>query len=269
MYEKGSGGCYGGSRFFYLPFGALPNEDYQALALEIPHNETLKSNAIFVLKPNNRIQDQRKNEAIVNLNKRDFEIKVKYTTSGAVSANVRSIYKDLSDEKRREEMQSHIAEKFSNAVTLKELSFGDLSTRQDTVGYQVTYAVKNEVVQIGALSTFKVPFYNLFVKADAFTEEERRTVLSYWDYEDIDHYLDVTIVNLPEGKTFTEVPENLQLTFKNMTYSLKYEKVGTTQLKVVRDIQVQRDDIAVEEYKLWRAFVDAVLDAESKYVAFK
>lgn len=252
-----------------LPFGALPNEDYQALALEIPYNETLKNNAIFVLKPNNRVQDQRKNEAIVNLNKRDFEIKVKYTTSGAVSANVRSIYKDLSEEKRKEEMQSNIAEKFSNAVTLKELSFGDLTTRQDTFHYQVAYTVKNEVVQIGALSTFKVPFYNLFVKADAFTEEERRTVLSYWDYEDIDHYLDVTIVNLPEGKTFTEVPENLQLAFKNMTYSLKYEKVGTSQLKVVRDIQVQRDDIAVEEYKLWRAFVDAVLDAESKYVAFK
>lgn len=252
-----------------LPFGALPNEDYQALGLEIPYNEPLSNNKLFVINPQNRLQDQRINEVTVEINKRDLEVSVKSQVAGGISSNVRNGYKDLSEEKRKEEMQSNVADKFNNAVSLKKLSFGDFNALKDSIHYQIAYTVKNEVVQIGSLNTFKVPFYNLFVKADAFPEEERRTALSYWDYEDTDHYAESITVNLPSGKSFTEVPENLSLSFKNMTYSLKYEKVEAGKLKVVRDIQVARNDISVEDYKAWREFIDAILDAESKYVAFK
>jgi len=50
---------------------------------------------------------------------------------------------------------------------------------------------------------------------------------------------------------------------------LKYDKKEPGKLVVMRDIQVNRDDIPVADYKRWREFIDAVLDAESKYVAFK
>jgi tetratricopeptide (TPR) repeat protein len=253
-----------------LPFGSLPNEDLQALALEIPHGgSSLNNKELFVLNPANRVLEQRRNEVQININKRDFEVSVKSINAGTIASGLKSSYKDLSPDKRNESMQSSIASKFSNGVNLKSLNFGNFDTAADTFQYRLNFVIKNEVVQIGELNTFKIPFYSRFVEADAFPEEERQNPVSYWDYEDTDVYAETLAIQIPTGKQFTEIPKDITLKFKEMVYSLKYEQKEPGKLKVAREIKVVRDDIPVQDYPAWRAFVEAILEAEAKYVAYK
>jgi hypothetical protein len=129
--------------------------------------------------------------------------------------------------------------------------------------------VKNEVMEIGELSTFKVPFYFSFVRADVFRDEERIAPVSYWEYEDCDQYDDDITLELPTGKQFTELPKAVNLSFQGLKYSLQYEQKAPGTLRVLRHITTDRSNIPAGEYLKFQEFVDAVVNAESKFIAFK
>jgi hypothetical protein len=189
--------------------------------------------------------------------------------SGALASSMRYEFRDLPTQKRQEEIHARIADNHTNVVTIKSHSIGNLNTLQDTSNYRIQYTVKNEVLQIGEINSFKIPFQYVFVKPDAFTEPSRETPLSYWNYENVDQYRDVVNIELPAGKTFNEVPKDAILDFKGMTYQLKYVQSAPGILKVTRAIKVEREDIAVADYPAWRTFVEAILEAEARHIAFK
>lgn len=257
-----------------LPFGSLPNVDYKAIALEIPfegNGQNAAEAKPFFLDPPNRIPDFRHATTTVDLQKRDLVVSVQGVRGGNLTSSMRDTYSKLPRAKRIEEIQRSIGGNFTNPVTVKELHFGDLEGLTDTLHFKVTYNVKNEVVEIGELQTFKVPYYSVFVKAGAFPEEERTHPLSFWEYEDTDEYREEITVNLPAGKAFTDLPKDVSAKFEGIaTYSLKFMKKAPGKLVVLREIKVKRDkDIPAADYTRWRDFVDEVVGAESKFVAFK
>ncbi len=253
----------------HLPFGCLPNHDLQALALEIPFGQQTTDAKLFHLDPPNRVRDVRAQVAEVNVEKRDLSIRSNGTRSGTPTVFLRDKYQSLSKQKRIEEMQNAIANDFTNPVTVKNVEFGNLEQLNDTLQYEVQYQVKNEVLEIGDLKSFKVPYYFVFLKADAFSEEKRTHPVSYWRYEDCDAYHEDLTIHLPAGKQFSEVPKDVSLSFNGTTYSIHFEKKSADTLRVVRDIRINRADVPTKDWPALREFVEAVVTAETKYVAFK
>jgi hypothetical protein len=186
-----------------------------------------------------------------------------------LSSVVRSSYQNLTKVKMIEKIQTSIGGDFTNPVTVKDVNFDSLETLVDTINFNVKYNVKNEVIEVGELSTMKVPYYNLFIKADAFQEETRTQELNYWQYEDCDHYHEDITLNLPDGKQFTDVPKSVNLSYNGTQYSLKFEKKSASVIQVTRDIKANRSNIPVAEYPNFRKFMDDILAAEAKYIAFK
>jgi hypothetical protein len=253
-----------------LPFGSLPNNDIKAFALEIPFAKNSNGPAKpFLLDPANRLGDFRQEHTNVEIKGRDLMIETACIRSGTIANDTRSAYKELPQAKRLEEMQGILAKKFSNPLNIKALSFGDLNKPQDTVQYKVRYAVKNEIIEIGELNTFKIPFHNIFINADAFPEETRVHPVNYWEYEDTDQYLETITVQIPNGKSITELPKNVDLSFEGIHYTLKYTQSAPGTLQVVREIVTKRDSIPAEKFEAFRVFTEGVISAETRWVAFK
>ncbi|GAB4494374.1 MAG: DUF3857 domain-containing protein [Saprospiraceae bacterium] len=252
-----------------LPFGSLPNDDLGGLALEIPFNGKGAKPGIYNLYPDNRIRDYRHQTAQIVIKNRDLNVTAQTTVSGIPSRNLRGTYATLNTDKQIEEMQKSIGGKFSNPVTVKNVAFGALDQLRDTLQFHLNYNVRNEVIEVGNLKTFRVPFYYYYLKSDAFQEETRNFPINYWEYEDADEYREDISIEVPEGKQLSEIPKNVALSFGGTSYSLTYEKKSPTSLRVVRHIKVSRANIPVKDYPAFRTFLDEVVAAENRYVAFK
>lgn len=252
-----------------LPFGALPNTDIGGIALEIPFNGKGAKSGIYNLNPDNRLRDYRHQTTKISVKNRDIAVSMHTTTGGVPTRNLRSNYGTLSADKQMEEIQKTVGGRFSNPVTVKNVWFGALSELNDTLRYQVNFSVRNEIIEIGELKTFRVPFYYYYLKPDAFPEETRQFPINYWEYEDADEYREEITVEVPEGRQFSEIPKNVQLTFSGTAYSLTYEKQSATSLRIVRDIKVNRANISEKDYPAFRTFLDEVVAAENRYIAFK
>lgn len=254
-----------------LPFGSLPNDDFQGLALEIPFGaDNSVAPKVFVLDPPNRNPDYNDTKVEINVGKKDLTLAVNYIAGGSITSWMRAGYKTMPQQKRLEEFQKSIAQNFNNPVSVKNVSFGNLDQLNDTLQHTVNFVVKNEVVEIGDMSTFKIPFYNLFVKTGAFPEdEERKFTLAYRNYEPVDSYHDEISIKLPAGKSFSIVPANVELSYGSIRYSLKFTKKSNDQLFVERNIKCQRVDLPASEYARFREFALSVVEAEGKVIAFK
>jgi uncharacterized protein YlaN (UPF0358 family) len=76
-------------------------------------------------------------------------------------------------------------------------------------------------------------------------------------------------LNVPEGKKFTEVPENKTFTYKNHNYSISFELVKPNSLKIVRIVKTPWDNITVAEYPAYKKYLEEVLSTEEQVVGFK
>ena len=79
----------------------------------------------------------------------------------------------------------------------------------------------------------------------------------------------MVILNIPEGKKFTEVPENKTFAFKKHSYDIAFELVAPNSLKITRTVKTPWDDIKTSEYLDYKAFVEEVLTVEEQVVGFK
>jgi transglutaminase-like putative cysteine protease/thioredoxin-like negative regulator of GroEL len=253
----------------YLPFGCLPDNDIGAQVLEIPFNEPGVKAKLFRLAPNNRIKDYVHQTSEVNIKNRDLNVNIKTINSGNAASSLRYSYGTLGKEKQVEELQKSIARKSANPITVKEVKFGSFNSSFDTLHYNAIYTVKNEVIEIGEMKSFKTPFFYVFLDADNFTAEERAFPISYWKYEDKDEYLEDLTISLPDGKQFTEMPKDVDLNFNGTTYTIKYKKIEGGKIKVVRAININRDVIPAADYPAFKQFLEDALAAESKYLAYK
>lgn len=253
-----------------LVFGSLPTMDIHAFALEIPFGSNRpKDVQPFFLEPTNRVKDFRTETTKIEIKGRELLTETDSYTGGRIAGGIRGQYKDLPVIKRSETMQGRMARLFTNPLTIKELVFDDFDKASDTMHFKVKSSVKNEVMQIGDMQTIKVPFFNVFFAADAFNDEERTHPIKYWDYEDTDQYTETVTIKVPEGKQFSEIPKDINLSFGEMKYALKYKQTQPGVLEVKRDIQTVRNVIPPDQYANFRNFVDAVIAAETRWVAFK
>lgn len=256
----------------YLPFGSLAHTDITSKVLEIPY-KTEKENAtdLFSLNPVNRTMNTRRQFGEVKVEKKDLVVTNRLVLEGALATAARYNYIDESRKDILESVQSDASRRFNNTVSVKEFTFGDLKELKDTLHLNLRFNVKNEVIQVGDMNTFKVPFYYTFVTPDAFPEQEepRRFPLYFHLYDDADLYADEIVLTVPEGKQFSDVPSNVKYSFDQLTYSLEYVKVSPQKLKVVRTINIKTNEVAPARYEDLRSFVEQVVAAEQRYVVFK
>lgn len=251
-----------------LPFGSVPSTLLNADILVIPQddNEEVKFEKLETQEKSPDILSNTQNISIAGQN---LNIKRKAIYYGTGTIDVRSNYAKVDNKRQKKSMKRAIARNFNNPVEVDKLNFEGLEELNDSLSFELEFSVSNEVIQIGDLQSFKIPFADILVTADPFSKEERLYDVEYNLYEKVDLYEDKLIVEIPEGQNFENLPKDVSLSYLDFKYDLKFKVLDSRHLEISRNFVPMRRQFSKEEYKDLRAFLNKVLAAESKYVAFK
>lgn len=253
-----------------LPFASLPSNDQAAPSLLIPYfNEKAGGAALKPLASSTRTTDKIRRHVDLKLNGDDLEMSVKVTMYGSLTSGVRSTYSDLGAEKAREQMQESVSGGFKNAVKIESVKMSDLVKLTDSLSYEYKGTVSDEVVSVGDMQMFKVPYGDVVATLDNFSRDDRAFPLEYWRYENVDVYETTISVPLPAGKQWVEIPAAQQFTFGKSTYSIKFEKKADGKLLITRTARLNRDDIPAKDYTAFKDFLNKIVKIETKYIAYK
>src|SRR5690606_25367739 len=139
----------------------------------------------------------------------------------------------------------------------------------DSVKFDYTFRVKDEVAEIGSLQTFRIAYPDLVATLNNFTAEERIYPIEYYNFEDADAYETIVKIEAPAGKKFIELPTNETLKFGNMQFSIKYQLDAPNKLTITRKFTSERKVIPAEQYKEFKEFFEKIIKAEQKMIAYK
>lgn len=252
-----------------LPFASLPRTDIEAAVLEIPYQKAATNETLVPLVSKTRIPEEIRRKTTITIKDSDLTIASTSFKKGNLSSYTRYKYASLSKEKQMEELRKNFSNDYKNPVVMNDANYYELDKLADSIKYDYNYTVKNEVLEIGDMTTFKVPYADIFVRIDHFVEETREFPISYWRYENTDIYEEEMTVQLPTGKQFVDIPKDVTAEFNGTKYKLTFKKTAPNTLKIFRIVRINKEDIEPTDYLRFREFVNAITKAEAKYVAFK
>ncbi|HEX5024680.1 MAG TPA: transglutaminase-like domain-containing protein, partial [Agriterribacter sp.] len=253
-----------------LPFGSLPSNLFQATCLVIPSGSgdtaTVQLGEINAV---NRTKEILKRKASISVDGNDIKLKVHVIKTGALTSSPRNQFAMLSEQKQIEEMEENLSSRYKNPVKVTAVSFKGLDEKIDSVNYTCDYFVQNEVMEVGDMKMIKIPFEDMVATVDNFSLAERSFPVEYWSYEDVDEYETMIDINAPPGSHFIELPKDEKFTFPGGTYTLQYVKKSMDKLTVIRKALLKRNNVPTADYAAMKDFLNKIVKAESKYIAFK
>jgi len=254
----------------FLPFDSTPSSLIGALALNIPFNSSnTNKNSLFVLNETSTTDNKRLLDINITISKHKQELKVKNT-----SYNANSYYRELLDQKNIIELKKQLEELYESKskldLTLLDYNI-DKNIKEDAeVIFTTNFTINNEVKKIGKMKLLKLPRLSKPYTNDIIGLDERKYQLVYNKYETIDSYKSNYKVSLKDEQKFTEIPENVNLSFKKHLFTINYILDATkTTLKVTVAAKIDKSDISSTEYKSYKDFVKKVLDASEALIGFK
>lgn len=255
----------------YLPFGSLPYNLPGSSSLVIPAQSD--KDVVSQLKPlqaSLRTVDVIKRTMNLSVeNNADLVVSMNVERTGALTSASRESYGNLTEEKMLEEMEKSVSSGFKNPVKVQSVSFKGLDSLGDKISYAFSYKVKNEVIEVGDMQLFKIPFSDVIATVDNFVKDARVFRTEYWRYETVDRYETTVTVNIPAGKKVVDLPKTQEFKFKKNRYLISYQQKQDGKVVVERKAELYRDDIAPVDYPAFKEFLSNIVKAESKYIAFK
>lgn len=252
-----------------LPYGSLPQNDVGAQVLNIPFNYDTKE-TISLLKPEVRNDVSLHRQTKIQVDATDLHVKTILTVTGEVASGMRSRFAGKDEEEMRKALQQSAASHFKNAVSLDSFDVANLDNLADSATVGTAYTVKNEVIGVGDINMIKPPFMDVIATSDIFNSEPRQYPFEYWQYENTDHYTSEIELELPAGKVFDQVPSDVKASFRDMQYTLTYQKVAPGRLIINRRFLTNIiDNIPASEVGQMKDFFNLIVNAEQKYISFK
>ncbi len=252
----------------YLPFTSLPNNLPNALILEIPKKGETQTVELKPLIAPTKTKDITKANINLRLDGSDLVVSVASSKYGNLTSGVRSSYLNTPYEKQFKLLEEACAPTYKNVI-MDTVSFSDLSILEDSLTMWYTFRLKDEIMEIGSLRTFKLPFIDVVATLNKFSANTRIYPLDYNDYENTDTYDTRITVEIPSGKKLVEKPADESFSFGKMMYSLSYKFTSDGKLEIVRQFTSDRKEIPAKDYMDFRSFVEKIVKAEQKMIAFQ
>ncbi|SDC16439.1 DUF3857 domain-containing protein [Niabella drilacis] len=253
-----------------LPFAALPNSLNGALMLDIPRTPALSASGVTFLHTPNRSRDKTFRYIEIRPSGSDLAYSNKVVRTGHLASAIRADFRHSDEEKRLKDMEESLAGGYSTGLKLKDLKFSGLEDLTDSVTYQFSYLVNDQVSEVGPMSAFKINYHDVVATMDKFPAEKRTQPVEYWNYENTDAYETRVTVFAPAGMKFSASPASVSLTFKDLEYSLQFQLISPAKLQVTRKFTNNRQQFyAAEDYDGLRSFFEKIVKAEQKFIGYQ
>ncbi len=253
-----------------LPYGHLYNYHNGAAILEIPIDHIPEETKLEHLKinPNYKNQIVRKSKLKIGEDLK-MEIEKSNIKTGIKAASMYDSYYDIDEVSRIDKLKSSISNDFKSLVSINSIDFNKLKLREDSALYSYSYTVDNDILNLGSLKTFKIPFSDILVTMNIFEDSKRELEFDFISYENTDRYEESIQVELANTNSFVEVPENIYTEYNGSTYNIEFEKVSDQKMNIKRSYNVNRVNIQPNEFEEFKKFVTKVNDAENTHLLFK
>lgn len=252
----------------YQSFGSLSYLHHGAPIVLIPIDASDKRTLQY-LDPSNRTVDAISHNKIIKVDGKDIHIQDQVTYSGNPATNTRASFRDINEKDRKSNVESSIIGRFDNGINLKSFSFEQLDELNDNVIFNTEYIAKKEVIKIGKLNTFKVPFSDIIFSSNSFLEDERISDFDLNPYENTDVYAEEISIELNSNETLEELPENVTIDKLGIKYELTFKAENVNTLKIVRTVQTNRTLIPQADYGLLKSIAEEIIEAENTHIVFK
>jgi len=252
----------------YLPFASLPNNLVGALILEIPRKSETMVAELKSLLPQSKWKDITSTHITVRPSGSDLVVQVSSGKHGHLSSQLRHDYLNLTYDKQLSQLEKSTAASYRN-VNMESASLQHLDDLADSVTLKYQFRIKDEIAEIGSLHTFKLPFVDVVASLSKLPAGTREYPLNYNKFEDTDVYETTILVELPPGKKLVELPAGEELTFGGLRYSLVYSSPAPDKLQVKRKFTSDRNEIPANKYVDFRTFMEKIVKAEQKMIAYQ
>jgi tetratricopeptide (TPR) repeat protein len=255
----------------YLPFKSLPVSLYQANALVISFDKSENQNSKLIKIPfDNVIKNEVNTKSIVTVS--DTEIKI--TSDHIIQGSTKPYYNELfstatTDDVRKEDLEGIFNSRLKKTVTMPSNKLIRNEPYGEDIEFETQLVVNERIKNVGNLKIIEIPFIDKVYTRDIIAKESRNYDIKYINYENILNYSSEVILNIPEGKKFTEIPENKEFSFKNHNFKIVFEIIKPNSLKVTRKVLTAWDNIETKDYVDFKKYVEDVLEVEEQVVGFK
>jgi hypothetical protein len=255
----------------FLPFKSLPSSLYKANALVISFdkNENEKSSLIEIPFDNVTLNELY-TTSVVTITDKETNFVNKRKVVGANKSYYNELFSSFTTEDvRKKDLEDQYNTKLKKTVKLLSAKLIKNDFFDDAIEFETQISVNEKLKSVGNLKITDIPFIDKVYTRDIVSQETRNYDINYVTYENNNDYHSVVILNIPEGKKFTEVPENKTFTFKKHSYNITFELVASNSLKITRTVKTPWDTITTAEYPEYKNYVEEVLTVEEQVVGFK
>lgn len=254
-----------------LPFGALPTSDLYAQILDIPRKYDPAFNySLSQLVENRRMKSKVENAVRIDINGDSKKLTINTKMAGSVKSYTADIFEGSSNEIIKKRMLDRYQRTVGENLTVDSV-YSIVSERKNPfVSFTVDVTLKEKTNKIGKFYVVKIPYISNIYTPVVVSEENRDYSIDYLSYEDTDEYTTSYDIYVKAGETFTEIPKDQELKYKDHYYSRKYQKVSPNHLKVTVVAKPGlMSDITAQEYPEFKAYVNKVLEAQDEMIAFE
>jgi predicted Zn-dependent protease len=255
----------------YLPFKALPSSLYNANALVISFEKTENETSKIISIPfENALKNSATTMTTVTIDDKSKSFTNTFTVSGANKSYYNEIFSAATTEDiRKKKFEEDYSIKLKKVVALLSSKIIKNEIYDKDLIFETQFTISEKVQTVGSLKITDIPFLDKVYTRDIIALENRKYDINYFLYETNNEYNSDVILNIPQDKKFTEIPESKTFTFKNHNYNITFELIKSNVLKVVRNVTLNWDKIAVSDYLDFKKYVEDVITAEEQIIGFK
>ena len=255
----------------YLPFKAMPMSLVNAKALVVSFDKLENEKAkLITISEENALKNSSTTKVEVTIN----DDSKKYQVTGKVYGYLKAYYNELfsnafTEDVRKKKLEEDYNSRLSANINFESAKILSNNFYESELVYQTAFSIPERIQSVGSLKITGIPFLDKVYTRNVIEEITRNYEILYTNYENSKEYDSEIILNIDEGKKFTEIPENKILKYKEHNYSITYELVKPNVLKINRNVTLSWENISKEAYPEFKKYVEDVLEIEKQIVGFK
>ncbi|WP_308993363.1 DUF3857 domain-containing protein [Mariniflexile litorale] len=254
----------------YLPFKSLPTSLRGATALEIPfHSDTTIKYDLFKLDNVLRDSSVFTNDVKIKVNNDKVTMSIDTKFTGHINSYYASILEEPNPEVVKKSVYDDLNNQIEDDFVLDELINIERIDDDNAIKYTANITLDKKPSKIGSINIFQLPVVSHPYTSDIISFEKRHYPIEYIQYENLDEYFNTYNLFIDEGMSFTEIPKNQKLTFKDHLYEIVYTKVEENHLQINMHAKPSLENISVEEYEAFKVYVKSILEAEKEFIGYK
>lgn len=251
-----------------LPFSSGHSSIKKAFALPIIVDSSDKIEA-QIIDPATRVKNEVLRNTTVHFEGDKMIVRNSTQKSGISAAGMRDTYEGIGLEAQLKNLQEAVNSDYPNIKVL-EVEFGpELDTNSPVLEYEYAYEVPGIFMSISDLQIFKLPWADNLVTPDFLASETRYYPIELWAYFAVETYQQTLHIQIPEGKTVSDIPENVYLDTPHILYEMTFESQSEDEITVTRKFVVKEDVIPASSFEEFKETMSKIVKADEMRLALQ